>query len=133
MKGYPKYIQDQINKQLGDIKEPKQSKYRNTKMEVDGMKFDSVGEAYRYKELLLLQKAGVILHLETQVRFELQKEFFHKGKLIRSIAYIADFAYIEHGILVVEDFKGMETPVFKIKKKMFMCSYPHIDFRIVKE
>lgn len=41
-------------------------KYGNRKIEVNGITFDSVKEANRYRELLLLEKAGAIQNLELQ-------------------------------------------------------------------
>ena len=46
-------------------------KYRNKKVEVDGILFDSKKEANRYMELKLLEKAGEITDLKRQVRYEL--------------------------------------------------------------
>ncbi len=81
------------------------NKYKNKKVEVDGIVFDSKKEAKRYQELLLLEKAGEITDLQRQVKFVLiptQREpdtvgargGIHKGKVIeKECAYIADFVY----------------------------------------
>ena len=47
------------------------SKYNSRKVAVDGIAFDSVKEARRYKQLKLLQLAGEITDLRMQVPFEL--------------------------------------------------------------
>ena len=47
------------------------NKYHNKKVTVDGITFDSVKEARRYSELILLQRAGKIKDLRRQVKFEL--------------------------------------------------------------
>lgn len=109
------------------------NKYRNKKTVYNGIKFDSKREENRYKELKLLEQGKYITHLKLQPKFELQAKYTNnKGEHIRAINYKADFKYIEHGQVVVEDVKGMETKEFKIKKKMFEFKYPDIDFRIVK-
>lgn len=108
------------------------NKYRNRKTIIDGITFDSRREAERYRELRLMEKANLILHLELQPVYELQAKFRHNGKTERAITYKADFRYEENGRIVVEDVKGMETEVFKIKRKLFLYRYPDIDFRIVK-
>lgn len=108
------------------------NKYRNKKTIVDNITFDSKAEANRYCELKLLEKAQKIFDLKLQPRFLLQDKFKYKGKTIRKIEYVADFEYIENGQVVVEDKKGMETQVFKIKWKLLLKKYPEIDFRIVK-
>jgi len=47
------------------------AKYRSKKTIIDGITFDSLKEARRYRELRLLEKAGAISDLRTQVRFVL--------------------------------------------------------------
>lgn len=99
------------------------SKYNANRCIIDGIKFDSMKEANRYKELKLLEKAGVISGLELQPRFELIPKQIYRGKTIRKADYIADFKYIKDGVLVVEDTKGFRTDLYKLKKKMFLFKY----------
>lgn len=115
------------------------NKYRNNKIEVRGMKFDSVKESERYAELMLMQKHGLISDLQRQVKFVLipsQREpdttgphgGVIKGKLIESeCAYYADFTYKDSdGHLVVEDVKSEFTKkdkVFCIKRKLMLYVY----------
>ena len=101
------------------------SKYRNEKVYLDGIKFDSNRECQRYIELKTMQKAGLIKDLELQKRFVLQEGYVMQGKKIRPITYVADFVYfdIENQKTVVEDAKGMRTDVYKMKKKMFEYRY----------
>lgn len=103
----------------------KRNKYSNTKIVMDGIKFDSKKEARRYNELKLLEKNKQIIDLELQVKYPLQPSFKYNGQTIRAMSYIADFQYIDasSGLLVVEDVKGFETPVYKIKKKLFLYKY----------
>lgn len=108
------------------------NKYRNKKVIVDGEEFDSKKEGNRYKELKLLLKAGKISNLELQPRFLLQDGFKKNGKTFRKIEYIADFKYIENGKTIVEDVKGMQTDVFKIKHKIFEKVYPNLELKIIK-
>lgn len=109
------------------------AKYNNRKVTIDGIKFDSQGEARRYQELKLLQKAGEISELELQPKFTLQPTFRKNGKTHRSITYKADFRYKDKGgNVVIEDFKGFETKDFIIKKKLFEYQYPDLELRIVK-
>jgi hypothetical protein len=106
------------------------SKYHAKKTVVDGIKFDSKKEAMRYRELKILEKAGVISDLRLQVPIELipdQREpdtvgkrgGIIKGKLIeRKVVYIADFVYVEDGKEIVEDAKGVRVPEYVIKRKI---------------
>lgn len=112
-------------------------KYKNTKINVDGMTFDSKKEAKRYQELSLLQKAGEISGLQTQVRYvlipaqrEVSDEVYTKGtnrgkykpgKLLeRECTYVADFVYYKDGEVVVEDTKGFRTKDYIIKRKLML-------------
>lgn len=97
------------------------AKYKNRKVEFQGIKFDSVKERNRYIYLLSLQQAGKITDLNLQVPFELQPKFEHKGKVIRAIKYVADFTYIDSdGRIHIEDTKGFKTDVYELKKKMML-------------
>lgn len=115
-------------------------KYGNTKIMVDGIQFDSKREAARYRELKLLERAGVISFLQWQAKFQLipnqyapSNETYTKGprkgqrkpgKLLEhECSYIADFCYIQNGETVVEDAKGYRTEVYRIKKKLMLERY----------
>ena len=108
------------------------NKYRNKKVIVDDYIFDSIQESKRYKELKLLLRAGQIQNLELQPHFLLQEGFKKNNKIYRKIEYIADFKYIENGKTIVEDVKGIQTDVFKIKHKLFEKIYPDLELRIIK-
>jgi hypothetical protein len=92
-------------------------KYRNVK--TNG--YASKKEANRAAELRLLEKAGVILDLKEQYKFEL----IPKQEGERSVCYIADFVYYdnEKKISVVEDCKGFRTKDYIIKRKLFQQRY----------
>lgn len=113
------------------------AKYRNKKVIVNGITFDSHKEARRYGELRLLEKAGEITNLARQVEYELipvQKQITEytdkKGKtrhktivLERAVKYIADFVYYDkNGQMVVEDVKSnpTKTKEYILKRKMLL-------------
>lgn len=113
----------------------KKNKFKNKKVEVDGMLFDSKREADHWVYLCQLMDAGVITELDRQVEFELipaQFEFDtvgvrggkQKGRCIeRKVKYIADFVYRDQlGQRVVEDVKGYtkNDPVYIIKRKLML-------------
>lgn len=118
------------------------NKYGNHRIFRHGQWFDSEHEADRFFELSMMQRAGLISELQTQVPFELiptQREpdtvgvrgGIKKGKCIeRPCVYYADFVYLDKdGNQVVEDAKGMKTEAYKIKKKLML--YRH-GIRIVE-
>ena len=105
------------------------------KITVDGETFDSRKEYFRYRELLLLERAGKIKELRRQVRFELippqydpvERYSQKTGKRLtdgkklaeRGVYYLADFVYsLPDGSQVVEDVKGMKTQEYIIKRKL---------------
>lgn len=90
----------------------KRHKYNAIKTTLDGITFASKAEAKRYAELKLLVQAGVIFNLSMQPRFDC---VVNEQKVC---TYVADFLYLEAGKQVVEDVKGMKTPVYKLKKKL---------------
>lgn len=115
------------------------SKYHAKKVVVDGIEFDSKKEAAHYQELKLLQRAGKISNLQTQVKFDLIPAQYEEvteytpktnkpktvKKLIeRKVQYIADFAYEQDGKIVVEDTKGYRESsaytIFVIKRKLML-------------
>jgi len=98
------------------VNKPAENKYHATRTVVDGITFDSKREAARYAELKLMQRAGLISDLRRQVKYEL----IPKQQGERAVSYIADFVYSENGQTVVEDVKGVRTPVYKIKKKLML-------------
>lgn len=87
-------------------------KYGAQPTTVDGIRFASKGEAMRYQELRLLEQAGQISGLELQPKFRLEVNG------VKIADYVADFRYTEAGQVVTEDYKGMKTPVYRIKKKL---------------
>lgn len=98
-------------------------KYGNRKTIIDGIKFDSKAEAERYKELRIMERAGIITDLKCQPKFQLIPTFVKDGKTFRGITYIADFRYTQDGRTVVEDVKGYKTEVYKLKRKLFEFYY----------
>ena len=107
------------------------SKYSNKKVLIDGITFDSMKEANRYRELKLLEKVGEISNLVLQPVYVLLNGFEYKGEKIRAIKYIGDFEYIEvkTGNKVLEDTKGFKTKDYLIKVKLLKNKYTDIDFR----
>lgn len=101
------------------------SKYGNRKVTLDGIKFDSIREAKRWRELKWLEKSGEIRNLDRQVPYELIPAIRSEqtGKVIqRGVSYIADFVYqtVPEGKWIVEDTKGYRTEAYKIKKKLML-------------
>ena len=100
------------------------NKYKNKKVVVDNILFDSKKEANYYTKLKILRDAGKIVDLELQKRFVLQQGFKLNGKTYRSITYVADFVYKDDkGQVHIVDTKGYRTQVYKIKKKLFMKKF----------
>ena len=107
------------------------SKYHAKPTVVDGIRFDSKREAARYAELKLLEQAGEIQHLKAHPRYEIVEGYFIGEEWVRPVYYEGDFEYFDGDHFVTEDVKGVETAVFRLKKKLFQKRYPQ-ELRIVK-
>ena len=118
------------------------SKYGNVKRRTaDGILHDSSKEARRWTELKLLERAGIITHLQRQVEYILipkQEERYKRispktGKRLKDgvrtleheCCYVADFVYndAKTGELIVEDTKGVKTKDYIIKRKLMLWIY----------
>ncbi len=106
-------------------------KYKNVKEMVDGRTFDSRKEAARYRQLKLLHLAGEISEPECQPSFRLGTDA--QPVLIKSkgypngrrATYRGDFRYLDlkSGDTVVEDVKGMDTPISRLKRAIVEAQY----------
>lgn len=98
------------------------SKYGSSKVELQGVVFDSKYERDRYLYLLDLQKQGKIIGLRRQTPFLLipkatklvSKQLKTKVKYVERVVemqslYHNDFTYIEDGKYICEEFKSAMT------------------------
>lgn len=92
---------------------------------IDGITFDSPGEARRYRELKLLQASGAISDLECHPRFPLVVN----GKKIGNGYIKLDFKYVEYrnGLPedVYEDVKGRGVIDRVSKLRIALCEALH--------
>lgn len=121
------------------IKREKGQKYKNKKVEIDGIKFDSTKEGKRYEVLKKALSDGLISDLQLQVKYELipsiKEEYVEHLKtkdrvktrtLQLPITYTCDFQYMKDGELVVEDVKAspkMLPKEFTLKEKLMFWKY----------
>ena len=110
----------------------RRGKYGAMRTTVHDWTFDSKREAARYQALLLLGDAGEIRNLELQPAFPLHACDLNDLHFTPIATYRADFRYEERGGLhldcaywhdVVEDVKGMRTPMYRLKKKWLEAEY----------
>lgn len=87
---------------------PKRSKYGARR--TNG--FASAKESRRYEELKVDPH---VIGLQTQFQYPLTVNGCTVG------FYIADFVYWRYGQLIVEDVKGVRTPVYRLKKKLMQA------------
>lgn len=117
-------------KKLG-IEAPK-NKYNARKTVVDGITFDSKKEAEKYQELKLLLRAGEIVDVHLQPKFELIPDFEYRGKKIRGVNYTADFLVVlKDGTVQIIETKGYKTRDYVIRKKLLLMKLkdcPDIEF-----
>lgn len=97
-------------------------KFHAKPTESDGIKFASKAEARYYEHLKLRQRAGEVVFFLRQVPIHLPGE----------VRYVMDFLVFETtGDVRMVDVKGMETEMFKAKKRMVEAMYP-IKIEVVK-
>jgi hypothetical protein len=100
----------------------KKSKYHAKAVVIDGIRFDSTREGERYKELELLRLAGHV-------------KYFFVHPVIRlpgNTKYECDFQiFWSDGRVTYEDVKGVETQVFRLKKRQVEELYP-IEIEVIK-
>ena len=93
------------------------SKFHAIRTIVDGITFASKKEAARYAELKLAERSGDIDSLILQPVFPI---IINDKKVAK---YIADFSYYIGQKHIIEDVKGVRTPVYKLKKKLVEAQY----------
>lgn len=107
---------------------------KNTeKRTYNGIVFDSILEMKYYRDVLLPKvESGEVINYVLQKPYELQPKFVHNGKVIRPIQYVADFYIVyKDGREEVIDTKGYGDQVAILKRKIFWCNYPDVDYKWV--
>lgn len=96
----------------------KRSKYGAVRTEYDGRVYDSALEATAAAHLDLLMRDGLVLEWEPQPTFDLSA----------GITYRADF-WVRYatGAPRVIDMKGVQTDVFKLKRRLYEHLYGPLD------
>lgn len=113
------FVREQLERIENEGKGKKKNKFNATKIEHEGMIFDSKHELKQWMILVVRQKAGEISDLRRQVEYELTPK--QQGE--RRTIYIADFVYIENGELVVCDAKSEATrklSTYILKRKLML-------------
>jgi hypothetical protein len=109
-------------------------KYRAVKSQCrTGHTHDSKREAMRCNELHTLQSAGEI----TDLMIHPQYWFVINGRQLkhpngRRVGYKSDFEYIENGMLVTEDVKGVIVRDWPLRRAVFKALFPNHDLRETK-
>jgi len=109
-------------------------KYRAVKANCNaGHTHDSKREAMRCNELHILQTAGEI----TDLMIHPQYWFVINGRQLkhpngRRVGYKSDFEYIENGMLVTEDVKGVVVRDWPLRRAVFKALFPNHDLRETK-
>ena len=109
-------------------------KYRAVKAQCGaGHTHDSKREAVRCNELHILEAAGEIsdLTIHPQYWFVINgRQLKHPNG--RRVGYKSDFEYIENGMLVTEDVKGVIVRDWPLRRAVFKALFPNHDLRETK-
>lgn len=100
----------------------RRGKYNNKRVKLDGYTFDSKREAEYY---VVLKKDRCVAALVVHPKYELTPKYTNAdGVKRRAMHYVADFLVTyKDGTEKVVDVKGVETPVFKMKRILFELKY----------
>lgn len=116
------------------MKQTKTPKYRNKKVSVGNVLFDSKDEAFFYGYLVGLKQNGLIRDFELQPQYELVPAFTYQGKKRKPITYTPDFKVIQYdGHIEAVDVKSMgsATQQGELRRKLFEFKFPDIPLRWV--
>ncbi len=127
---------EEILKLSRQPKTVKRNKFNASKVECDGMTFDSKKEYKRYIELKAMQQRGEITGLQHHTKFELAPKTKLEGenRAKPALRYFADFTYYNAvGQYIVEDVKSAATRKKDSyrNKKHLMKTVLNIDVREV--
>ena len=109
-------------------------KYRAVKAQCNaGHTHDSKREAVRCNELHDLQAAGAISDLIMHPQYW----FVINGRQVkhangRRVGYKSDFEYVENGIKVTEDVKGVIVRDWPLRRAIFIALFPDYQLRETK-
>ena len=106
----------------------RKNKMNATRVCVDGIFFHSKDESIRYGYLRLLEKAGEIKDLELQPKFTI---FINNIKVCDVILDFKYFSLLDNQ-LHYEDFKGYDTDMSRLKRKLVEAQY-NIKVEVVKK
>lgn len=86
----------------------------------DGILFDSKAECKRYKELKIMERARIIWNLELQPAYSI----IWPRVDVKICTVKLDFRYKDgDGIMHIEDVKGQDTALSKLKRKLVEAAY----------
>ena len=95
------------------------TKYGAIKTTVDGLTFPSKREANRYALLRILEKGGKIQNLEVQPTYDIAINGTHVCKVKLDFRYFD----IDRNRIVIEDSKGMDNPLSRLKRKLVEAAH----------
>lgn len=95
------------------------SKFGNKKTEHAGRSFDSKMEASGFDMIMMRERGGELTFKRQQVRIDILNFMGIR------IYYIADFECEDSSGLFYIEIKGMETDIWKIKKKLYKVFGKH--------
>ena len=108
----------------------RRSKYNAVPTTYNGVVYASKKEAAFAQKLDLRLKAGELDYVLRQVPFDLGAGIIYRADFVTLSKETVDYGVIRWDITVYE-VKGMETPAWKLKHKLFKDKYPLIALEVV--
>lgn len=104
------------------------SKYGSRKVTYNGRIYHSAAEAAHAQELDALLRAKVILSWIPQIRIAVLWPDAEKVVCTVVVDFIVQPCA---GPPYCEEVKGVQTPVYRLKRKLLMLAYPELDYRVL--
>ena len=108
----------------------KRSKYNAVPTVYQGVRYSSKKEARFAENLELRRELGEFAYVLRQVPFDLSAGIIYRADFVTLSKETVDYGVIRWDITVYE-VKGMETPAWKLKHKLFKDKYPLIQLEVV--
>lgn len=106
----------------------RRSKYGVSKFPWRGITYDSKAEAARHEVLRAKERRGEIVALHYHgLRF-----YFEKDDRGRAATYQPDFNYIEDGMLIAEEVKGVRVRDWSVRAALFKTAFPEWELRVIE-
>jgi hypothetical protein len=110
---------------------PNVTKYHAVRTDYNGVRYDSKREAQYAAQLDMMKRAAKRSDRVLQWTRQCSVPLETRGVVICKLVLDFEVVYCD-GRMEYHEVKGVETPVYKLKMKLFRALYPNVTVRIIK-